>query len=320
MICKNCGADLTPTAKFCRKCGTPVSETPETNIGTAVSQQSTNDEREITTRRKFCRKCGNKLLPSARFCTKCGMAVLGITDSSRISSEGIQETRNVDGNAATTAGVQAQQAPPEKLCNECGNRLLPNAKFCTKCGSSVAQVEGTDVPPLVQQESLSESLDEPRTNTVQPELISKCKRCGSELKPNAKFCTKCGAAFFKPVDASKAVQKKKKTKDTTRKVEIADEQVYGKPTDTCLRCGEKLPINSPNCPSCGAKRVNCPVCKRNINNVETVGACPFCQNQFHYAHLKETVKVTGKCPMCKSPLKQHEIEEKKQVSAVEIKS
>lgn len=31
-------------------------------------------------------------------------------------------------------------------CNSCGNTLFPNSKFCDNCGSSVKQVNSTDVP------------------------------------------------------------------------------------------------------------------------------------------------------------------------------
>lgn len=50
-ICENCKATLTPGAKFCANCGTPV---------------ATN---------KFCTNCGNKIEASAKFCPNCGKAV-----------------------------------------------------------------------------------------------------------------------------------------------------------------------------------------------------------------------------------------------------
>ena len=50
-------------------------------------------------------------------------------------------------------------------CTKCGAELKPNAKFCVKCGTPVAQANNNQ-------------------NT--------CPKCGAELKPGAKFCVKCG--------------------------------------------------------------------------------------------------------------------------------
>ena len=52
-------------------------------------------------------------------------------------------------------------------CQNCHSELLEGAKFCTMCGTPVAQQEGVS--------------------------LSRCKVCGAELFSEAKFCTACGA-------------------------------------------------------------------------------------------------------------------------------
>ncbi|MBR4627921.1 MAG: zinc ribbon domain-containing protein [Ruminococcus sp.] len=57
-ICKKCGAELLPGAKFCSKCRTAVTvEAPA-----AVPEASEE---------KLCASCGAVLLPGAKFCSKC---------------------------------------------------------------------------------------------------------------------------------------------------------------------------------------------------------------------------------------------------------
>lgn len=60
-ICKNCGAELLPGAKFCSKCRTKVAV--ETSASTA----------EV----KTCVSCGAEMLPGAKFCSKCRTPVNG---------------------------------------------------------------------------------------------------------------------------------------------------------------------------------------------------------------------------------------------------
>ena len=46
--CPNCGASITPGAKFCPECGQAI------------------------TRERFCSECGNKIKADAKFCPECG--------------------------------------------------------------------------------------------------------------------------------------------------------------------------------------------------------------------------------------------------------
>lgn len=80
--------------------------------------------------------------------------------------------------------IQYQLAPPTKLlrtrdearrCFQCSNVLMPDAKFCRKCGTHVG---GTDVEAI------------------------KCLHCCNVLMPDANFCRKCGKKVEEEVPAS----------------------------------------------------------------------------------------------------------------------
>ncbi len=68
---------------------------------------------------------------------------------------------------------------PAVFCHECEARLLPNAKFCSKCG--------TDIPS-------GQPAEQPR----QVETGGFCARCGAPLLVGAVCCSKCGADVDQP--------------------------------------------------------------------------------------------------------------------------
>jgi uncharacterized OB-fold protein len=49
--CTQCGKNITPNARFCPRCGTPVDTAPK---------------------EKICARCGAKNLPESVFCNQCG--------------------------------------------------------------------------------------------------------------------------------------------------------------------------------------------------------------------------------------------------------
>ncbi|MBQ5642926.1 MAG: zinc-ribbon domain-containing protein [Bacteroidaceae bacterium] len=104
--CTKCGNELKPGARFCTKCGTPVS---------APVDQMKSASQSMT-----CTKCGNELKPGAKFCTKCGNPVSAPVDQMKSASQSMS-------------------------CPKCGKALKPGARFCTGCGAPVGQggQEGT---------------------------------------------------------------------------------------------------------------------------------------------------------------------------------
>ena len=104
--CTKCGNELKPGARFCTKCGTPVS---------APVDQMKSASQSMT-----CTKCGSELKPGAKFCTKCGTPVSAPMDQMKSASQSMS-------------------------CPKCGKALKPGARFCTGCGAPVGQggQEGT---------------------------------------------------------------------------------------------------------------------------------------------------------------------------------
>jgi hypothetical protein len=60
--CAKCGAALPPAGKFCRECGTPV---------TQVVQEPPTEQRQ-------CPKCGTALSSGVAFCTECGTPISAV--------------------------------------------------------------------------------------------------------------------------------------------------------------------------------------------------------------------------------------------------
>ena len=76
-LCR-CGAVLRPAAKFCARCGTPVSAAPpkiqvETNSPQPQSFAQTGKAPDMAYRRgKVCPECGIRALPDKETCSICG--------------------------------------------------------------------------------------------------------------------------------------------------------------------------------------------------------------------------------------------------------
>jgi predicted amidophosphoribosyltransferase len=119
-----------------------------------------------------CPKCGKENYGGLPRCTFCG---------------------------AEMASPQAHTARAA-FCGECGAPIEQALNFCGECGTPVAT--GKAAPPTRPPE---ESPWAPRTTerapgtetpvkpAAQPPAKKKfCRACGSELKPDARFCKKCG--------------------------------------------------------------------------------------------------------------------------------
>ncbi len=98
--CTNCGKELKPGAKFCMKCGAPVSA-PVAQVKSVESSAT-------------CPSCGKLLKPGAKFCMGCGAPV----------SAPVEQVKPVESSV---------------VCPSCGKPLKPGAKFCMGCGTPIAQ-------------------------------------------------------------------------------------------------------------------------------------------------------------------------------------
>ena len=76
--CTACGAELVPGARFCRKCGKPVSavrDTPTAEPTAETKSVSASDEDSVESAGPKCAACGAALAPGMKFCGECGTPV-----------------------------------------------------------------------------------------------------------------------------------------------------------------------------------------------------------------------------------------------------
>jgi len=84
------------------------------------------------------------------------------------------------GQSLATPSVQNDNSKP---CPGCGHACKQDAKFCPKCGQnfSAATPAQKAVATTVEAPAFATALD-----------VMPCPHCGAALKPGAKFCGKCG--------------------------------------------------------------------------------------------------------------------------------
>ena len=73
--CAVCGAELVPGARFCRKCGNPISEVAAATEAAALDSTPKPEGSK-------CAVCGAELVPGARFCRNCGNPIPEVAASS----------------------------------------------------------------------------------------------------------------------------------------------------------------------------------------------------------------------------------------------
>ena len=128
--CAACGAGLVPGARFCRKCGTPVSavrDVPAVELPAAMRSESVAVEDSAGSDAPKCVACGAGLVPGARFCRKCGTPVSSVRDVPPAEAK----SEIVAGEDSAGSGSGAQK------CAVCGTALAVGMKFCGECGTPV---------------------------------------------------------------------------------------------------------------------------------------------------------------------------------------
>ena len=230
MKCPNCQFENRDGAKFCKSCGFNLA---------ALSQEAAPASAPAAP--SVCASCGAALKPGAKFCTKCGTPVAAPATAPQ--PEPIPEPEPIPVEESTpvpeavpeitlepetvpepvpepavepTPVPEPEPIPEPAVCPNCGAVLKPNARFCSKCGTSLEApsrpvapqpdriVEPAPNPvPTPVPEPIPAPIPEPKPAPV-PEPIpvpapepgpkSFCKSCGTQLKPGAKFCPICGAS------------------------------------------------------------------------------------------------------------------------------
>ena len=77
-----------------------------------------------------------------------------------------------------------------------------------------------------------------------------CKKCGSQLPENAKFCKNCGAVM--QAAPQQAEVKQAEVKQAVPAQEAPKQEAPQPPVKMCAKCGSQLPENAKFCKNCGA--------------------------------------------------------------------
>lgn len=206
MKCPNCQFENRDGAKFCKSCGF--------NLAAFLEQAAPAPAPAAPA---VCANCGAVLKPGAKFCTKCGSAVAApepkTVGEPEIIPEPVVEPEVIPEPVSEPEVIPEPVSEPEVIpepapepvpapvpepiptpepvpapvvCPNCGAVLKPNARFCSKCGTSLAE------PAKPQPDVTAEPAPKPA-----PGPKSFCKNCGTQLKPGAKFCPICGTSTSK---------------------------------------------------------------------------------------------------------------------------
>ena len=128
--CAACGAEHVLGARFCRKCGKPVSvvrDASATEQPAEAKSESAAVEDSAGSDAPKCVACGAGLVPGARFCRKCGTPVSSVRDVPPAEAK----SEMVAGEDSAGSGSGAQK------CAVCGTALAVGMKFCGECGTPV---------------------------------------------------------------------------------------------------------------------------------------------------------------------------------------
>ena len=184
----------------------------------------------------ICKNCGAEVKDGVKFCPSCGYKVV----------------------------PPVQAAPEAGVCSDCGAKLKPGVKFCPSCGKKTSE-NGSDpqqsapvpapvpapapastpapapVPEVKPEKTEPESKQEPaavQEETAAAQDNSLICSCGTQLKPGAKFCPKCGSKVGEKAETKPAEAEKKPESAAEDKSVICS-------------CGNKLKPGAKFCPKCG---------------------------------------------------------------------
>lgn len=130
-----------------------------------------------------CVSCNAKNKENAKFCCGCGAAI-PVANSSPSMAE-----------------------PQVKSCPDCQASNKVNAKFCQKCGCNFSRAATAAAHPPAEQPSAATAsrAAEADATADKSDEGKPCPSCDSQLKPNAKFCGKCGFSFSAKPQAAESV-------------------------------------------------------------------------------------------------------------------
>lgn len=173
IFCTKCGNRLNAEAKFCNKCGAPLSPV---------------NSAEYNTKKITCFECGRIIPINAKSCPNCGAPVMASKQTQEVSSETITcyecgHTIQAGAKSCPNCGAPVitsnqTQSPPDMItCYECGQSISANAKSCPNCGAPLAKITPPqDMPIEISSTPTLQSEPQPARQTPKPPV--------SESQPN----------------------------------------------------------------------------------------------------------------------------------------
>lgn len=107
----------------------------------------------------ICPRCQTRSLPQMRFCRRCGLSLNGI------EPRPVAQTGTAQGRSA----VLAKYGSMALFCTACQTPNAPHNKFCTRCGNRL-----------------------PDSSVEANNGLLPCPSCGHQNLPGRNFCTRCG--------------------------------------------------------------------------------------------------------------------------------
>ena len=158
--CARCGAEIPKGSQFCSACGAPVPPAAPPDCD-------------------FCAHCGAAVKKGMRFCTSCGQPMMpqpvAAEPSAPVYTAPTPEPAYAEPVYAEPPAPEPVYAAPEMPQTACAEPAFPEP-VCAE-------------PPAPEPVYAAPEMPEPA-----PAAARRCAYCGSELEPDAAFCSECGHA------------------------------------------------------------------------------------------------------------------------------
>ena len=100
------------------------------------------------------------------------------------ASEDIVTIKNTNGQSSSNNfNVGPTTESFDSYCEECGQGLFKDSKFCPGCGRDLTETEDEPAETVPEENTSAEEAEEE---------VLKCKNCDTELTDEHKFCPNCG--------------------------------------------------------------------------------------------------------------------------------
>ena len=187
-VCAKCGAALAPEVKFCTGCGAPTQAAPPPAAAPppppAIPPEPEPAPVPVRSGSGTCTTCGALLWPGEPGCTRCG----AVLEPARPAASAVPPPPPP---VVPPEPAPAPAASGLGTCVKCGAMLWPGEKFCTGCGTVVAQAPAGSAP------ALPTLVDAPAAPLAAPPPAAQaggmttCPKCGGIIWPGEQSCSVC---------------------------------------------------------------------------------------------------------------------------------